>query len=175
MTQTAITIRRSTQADLPGIMIVYEKAKVYMRSKGNHEQWINGYPSEAVILNDMSAGNHYIGTDADGNVAFVFTFIIGEDPTYSIIEDGSWPDDKPYGTIHRIASNGLYHDVLGMSLKYCFKLIDTIRIDTHASNSPMLDALIRHGFKLCGIIHIADGSARTAFQKTMHHDTSSHL
>ena len=37
-------------------------------------------------------------------------FIIGADPTYEVIEDGAWPDNSPYGTIHRIAGDGQVKD-----------------------------------------------------------------
>lgn len=136
-----------------------------MRSQDNHEQWINGYPSENVILSDMALGNHYVGVDEGGEIVFVFTFIIGDDPTYNLIEKGEWLNDKPYGTIHRIASDGSKSDVLGLTLEYCFRCVDNIRIDTHADNRPMLSALQRHGFKYCGIIYTHDGSPRVAFQK----------
>lgn len=35
-----------------------------------------------------------------------FAFIIGREPNYAVIENGAWHSDQPYGTIHRIASNG---------------------------------------------------------------------
>lgn len=31
---------------------------------------------------------------------------LGEDESYRVIEDGAWHLDQPYGTIHRLASNG---------------------------------------------------------------------
>ena len=37
----------------------------------------------------------------------VFAFILGEDPTYGVIEDGQWLSGDPYGTIHRIAGGRL--------------------------------------------------------------------
>lgn len=165
MNTAAITIRRSTTDDMPSIMQVYTNAIAYMRRHGNHSQWTNGYPSAEVIQSDISSGNHYIGVDGEGKTAFVFTFIIGKDPTYGHIEGGRWLSDAPYGTIHRIASSGLYPDVLGHALNYCFMHTDNIRIDTHADNAPMLLALSRHQFVRCGVIRTHDGSPRTAFQK----------
>ena len=40
-----------------------------------------------------------------------------------------------------------------------------VRIDTHEDNIPMQRALLRAGFERCGIIHIATGDERVAFQK----------
>lgn len=151
------------------IMPVYESAKLFMRKSGNMTQWTGGYPSAEVISKDIANGNHYIVTTATGKVAVVFSFIVGADPTYSYIEDGQWLNDKPYSTIHRIASGGIQPGTLDTALDFCFKAIDNIRIDTHADNTPMLSALSRNGFTRCGIIYISDGTPRIAFQKEKCH------
>ena len=44
--------------------------------------------------------------------------------------------------------------------------IKSIRIDTHKDNIPMQRALAKHGFIKCGIIHLANGDERIAFQKS---------
>lgn len=160
-----IAIRHSVLSDIPSIMPVYEAAKAFMRLKGNAAQWTGGYPSTDVIAADIDNGNHYVGIDSDGRIAMVFAFITGPDPTYAVIEDGRWPDDTPYGTIHRIASAGIHPGMLARCVDFCFETAGTIRIDTHADNAPMLSALDRLGFKRCGIIRLADGSPRIAFQK----------
>lgn len=159
-------IRKSTIDDIEKIMPIYESAKLFMCRSGNKTQWTGGYPSVDLILQDIRNGNHYIATTKDGAVAFIFTFIIGPDPTYAIIENGAWLNDKPYGTIHRIASSGIAAGSLNAAVDYCFGMIDNIRIDTHADNFPMLNGLQRLGFKKCGIIYISDGSPRIAFQKS---------
>lgn len=162
-----IKIRESRMDDIPQILLVYEQAKLFMRSRGNLEQWTGGYPSELIIAADIAKHQHFIGKDDDGNVLVVFAFIEGKDPTYNYIEDGAWPDNRPYGTIHRIASSGLRAGMLQAALDFCFSRIDTIRIDTHADNHPMLDALKKQHFTRCGIIYLADGNPRTAFHKTI--------
>ena len=45
-----------------------------------------------------------------------------------------------------------------------YPAIGHLRIDTHADNEPMLNAVKRYGFKHCGVIYVADGSPREAFQ-----------
>lgn len=160
-----IEIRKSRINDISQVMPLYEGAKLFMRKHGNMTQWINGYPSEDVISQDMLKGNHYIGVDNQEDIVMAFTFIIGEDPTYGHIKDGAWLNDDRYGTIHRIASSGKYGGMLSMCVDYCFNLIDNIRVDTHADNRPMIEALQRLAFKRCGIISLADGSPRIAFQK----------
>ncbi len=161
----SFSIRLSSPSDIDCIMEVYDSAKYYMRTCGNFKQWIGGYPDKETILNDISRHCHYLAEDDEGNILMVFTFIIGEDPTYKIIENGAWLNDKPYGTIHRIASSGRQRGMLKASVRYCSQMIDNIRIDTHADNGPMQNALHRLNFSFCGIIYVADGSPRLAFQK----------
>lgn len=161
-----INIRKATEKDLDDMMSCYDKAKEYMRASGNRNQWINGYPSRAIVSEDITKGNSYVGEDEDGGIVVAFAFIIGEDPTYSVIENGEWPNALPYGTIHRIASSGRYKGMLEKCVEYCMSLIGNIRLDTHEDNATMRNAAERLGFTRCGIIHIADGSPRIAFQKT---------
>ena len=159
------SIRRSTPSDIDRIMDVYESAKYYMRRQGNFRQWTGGYPDRKTIMADIAHWSHYLAEDEEGDVLMVFSFILGEDPTYKVIKDGSWLNDKPYGTVHRIASSGRKSGMLKACVDYCKEIIDNIRIDTHADNSPMLNALHRLEFHCCGVIYTDDGSPRLAFQK----------
>ena len=160
-----ITIRQSTPGDIDCIMPVYEQARDFMRSRGNTSQWTGGYPSRDIIMEDIAHGYHYIGEDEDGEILMVFSFIVGADPTYALIEGGEWLNDAPYGTIHRIASTGLKGGMLRECVRFCSRFADNIRIDTHADNGEMQRAIKHSGFAYCGIIHLADGSPRIAFQK----------
>ena len=156
-----ITIRQSTLCDLPVIMDIYQSARQFMRSRGNDTQWANGYPSPELVSDDINRGVSYVGI-ADGEIQFVFAFIIGADPTYAEI-DGAWLNDKPYGTIHRLASAGRMPGALKACVDFCLTQIDNIRIDTHELNTPMRRAIEHLRFERCGIIHIADGSPRIAY------------
>lgn len=51
-------------------------------------------------------------------------------------------------------------------LNFCADLIDEIRIDTHADNKVMQDAILKNGFIYCGIITGSDGNPRLAYQKS---------
>lgn len=158
-----IEIRRSTIDDLPQIMSIYSAARLFMREHGNPTQWSGGYPSRDIIAADITAGVSYVGC-IGGTPAFVFSLIDGEDPTYTAIENGRWLNTLPYSTIHRLASDGSIRGALRMCVDFCMATCDNIRVDTHAYNSPMISGLLRLGFKQCGIIHLADGSPRIAFQ-----------
>ncbi len=43
-------IRFTELKDLPLVMEIYDYARAFMRTTGNATQWIDGYPSEALIL-----------------------------------------------------------------------------------------------------------------------------
>lgn len=160
-----IRIRKGTAADIDAIMTVYDTARQYMRDSGNCNQWINGYTSHQLVAEDIASGNSYVGVDDDGDIVMAFAFFIGKDPTYSVIEDGKWPDDLPYGTIHRLGSSGKHHGILGICVKHCLTEIDNIRLDTHADNKTMQRAAEKLGFRRCGIIYCDDGSPRIAYHK----------
>ena len=89
-------VRAAREQDLPRILTIYNVARRYMRAHGNTAQWVNGYPSEELLRQDLAAGQLYVLEDG-GGVYAVFAFILGEDPTYRRIE-GAWRDDSPYGT-----------------------------------------------------------------------------
>ena len=172
-------IRDAELAELDEIMKIFDIARQYMREKGNMNQWINGYPSRELITEDIEAGHLFVCLDTsdgdcvdgndgndgnDGKIHGVFAFILGKDPTYDLIEGGKWLNNEPYGTIHRMASDGAISGLLEKTMPFCLGLTDNVRIDTHADNKPMLDAVRRYGFRHCGVIYVADGSPREAFQ-----------
>lgn len=94
----------------------------------------------------------------------VFAFIIGPDPTYTYIEDGVWLNDDVYGTIHRIAGDGVAKGVFKKCLDFCKSQIDNLRIDTHHNNLTMQHLVEKNGFEKCGIVYMEDGSPRIAYQ-----------
>ena len=50
-------------------------------------------------------------------------------------------------------------------MEYLDTLTDNIRIDTHRDNKIMQHNLAKYGFEYCGIIHIASGAERLAYQR----------
>lgn len=161
-------IRHALPNDLPRILSIYEKARTFMASYGNASQWANGYPQEELLRNDLQYRRLYVCTEND-RLAAVFMFFIGTEPTYEIIENGSWLNDRSYGTIHRLACSGLVPHaadfVIGWCLERCSQSGADLRGDTHEKNLPMQKAFERNGFIRCGTIHVRDGSPRIAYQK----------
>jgi hypothetical protein len=135
-----------------------------MRKTGNPDQWGTDKPKKELLEDDIQKEQLYVGEGDDGEIHFVFAFILGEDPTYSYIENGSWPSNEPYGTIHRIASDATVSGVVKTAVNYCRNTISNIRIDTHEKNKTMQHVLEKLGFTKCGIIYIEDGTPRIAYQ-----------
>ena len=156
-------IRQATTQDVPEILRIYEAARVFMRRTGNMTQWSGGYPSEEVVCTDIMRGVSYVLENAEGNAAAAFALIPGDDPTYTHIE-GAWRDDSPYATIHRAGSDGTEHDVFRSILVFARARHGHLRTDTHADNIPMQNCLQKNGFAYCGIIYLADGDPRRAYE-----------
>lgn len=158
-------IRHSTFDDFEQITAIYDYAREFMRRNGNATQWGPTHPSVERIRRDISDGVGYVITE-NGVIAAVFAFIIGPDPTYAQIREGRWLNDKPYGAIHRIASDGRTKGVFDAMLAFCEEQIADLRVDTHRDNAPMLHLLASRGFTKCGLITTDDGTERIAFQKS---------
>lgn len=156
-------IRAAHKEDLSAIMAVLAAAKEIMRSSGNAGQWVNGYPSEDVILNDIEKGYGFVVEDT--RIVGYFAFISSPEPTYSYIEGGSWLDDRPYHVVHRIGSYPEVHGVFKAIMDWCFEKDPVIRIDTHKDNRIMQHCILQYGFTYCGIIYLQSGDQRLAYQK----------
>ena len=157
-------IRKAEFGDLDRMMEIYADARAYMRDHGNATQWAGGYPSEGRIREDIMAGESYVCVE-DGEILGVFCFFIHKDPTYDVIYEGSWLNDKPYGVIHRIAVAKHRRGVASFCYEFALSKCPNLRIDTHRDNIPMQNSLKKNGFTRCGIIHLQNGDPRIAFQK----------
>ena len=157
-------VRRSNMEDIPAMMDLYAQARVFMRENGNPNQWDENYPSRELLEKDIAFGNSYIVEDDEKNLAATFAFIKGEDPTYYGIENGAWLNHEPYGTIHRLAGNTSYHGIASGCISWCKSQIGNLRADTHEDNKIMQHLLEKNGFVRCGIIHLANGAPRIAYQ-----------
>ena len=155
-------IHAARMEDLPVIERVYAAARAFMRASGNLHQWTDGYPQRELLEDDIEKGQLFVAEDS-GAIHGVFAFILGKDPTYTYIEDGNWLNDKPYGTIHRIGSDGGVKGLLHQTLRFALGYTDEVRADTHADNRPMQHVLEKNGFVRCGIIYLENGDPRIAY------------
>lgn len=158
-----MNIRLATPEDLNRIEEIYAIGRAYMRSTGNMNQWADGHPQREILEDDIRKKQLYVTEDALG-LHGVFAFLLGEDPTYGYIEDGEWPNKKPYGTIHRIASDGTVKGLVTLARDFARQFIDEIRVDTHHDNHTMQHVVQKNGFRRCGIIYLENGDPRIAYQ-----------
>ena len=161
-------VRKATESDHTIIMSIYRYAQDYMIQSGNPNQWGHFYPESELIVNDIKEGACMVICDESG-IHGVFALFEGLEPTYQYIENGEWLNDEPYYVIHRIASSPKAHGVMREVLRFAFTMTDNIRIDTHRDNQTMRRLLARYGFIECGIIYLANGDERLAFQLINHH------
>jgi len=146
-------------------MEVVQAAKLIMRASGNHHQWVDGYPSVQVVLDDIAGDCGYV-IDCDGRVVAYFAFVPSPEPTYAKIYQGEWLDGElPYHVVHRIASYPEVHQVFRDIMDFCFSKDRNIRIDTHRDNTIMQHNLEKNGFSYCGIIYLLNGDERLAYQR----------
>ena len=155
-------IRPATPADLDVILSIYETASRFMRANGNLTQWVGGYPSAELLLEDMEKGHLFVCL-REGAVRGVFMFRTDDpEPTYAVI-DGAWLSNEPYGTIHRIAGDGA-GGIFSQAFAFCRERAEHLRIDTHADNYPMQHVVTKHGFVHCGTIYLENGDPRLAYE-----------
>lgn len=159
------TVRHTQINDIPICMKLFDSARNIMRSSGNMHQWANGYPSQDILEEDIQNGNSYVICDESGAAIATFACIVGEDPTYSYIEEGEWAEPAlPYATIHRLASTADTHGMAAIAFDFAKTLAPSLRADTHADNHIMQHILEKYGFVKRGIIYLANGDPRIAYQ-----------
>lgn len=155
-------IRQARQADLPVILDIYARARRFMAENGNPTQWGERWPLAEVVEEDMEFGRLFV-CEREGTVRGVFAFLVGPDETYTLIEEGNWRSDTLYGTIHRIAADGVSGGVFAECIDWCKEQQGHLRIDTHRDNKPMRHLVVKHGFVYRGIIYTDDGTPRLAY------------
>lgn len=157
------TIRIAREEDLPEILRIYAYARGFMAANGNPNQWGTTNPPKEMLEADIAEEKLYVATKED-MIRGVFFFDIGEDPTYQKIYEGAWLSNTPYGTIHRIASCGS-GGLFAACVEFCLRKCSHLRIDTHHDNHIMQHVVEKAGFQRRGIIYIADGSPRIAYER----------
>lgn len=156
-------VRPATEADLEAVLLIYEGARRFMAQSGNPGQWGTRYPSRETVEADIAGERCYV-CEEEGRLYAAFVLVFGEDPTYRVI-DGAWKNDRPYATLHRVASSGEKRGMVDVIVKWAFSRHPNLRGDTHERNLPMRRAFERNGFERCGTIWVEDGTPRIAYQK----------
>lgn len=162
-------LRPAVKEDVPAIAGLYDMARAALREAGV-PQWQDGYPNGDDALRDIEAGHGYVLTE-NGQVAAFACLAFGEEPTYDVIEQGSWLGKGEYGFLHRVAVDpglkgrgaaGLFFQELKRQARA--RGVKIIRGDTHRLNLPMQRVMAKNGLELRGVIHVEDGSERLAYE-----------
>ena len=151
-------IRTATPENLPALGPVYAAARRFMAENGNPTQWSDRYPLTEDLEEDIGKGQLYVWAP-DGAVHGAFVLQLGEEANYREIQ-GAWRSDTPYGTIHRVASDG----AVPACMDFCRARVNHLRIDTHRDNGVMQYLILKHGFVPCGTIWVEDGTPRLAYE-----------
>ena len=128
-----MNIRKATMDDLPQILAIYEKARIFMAGSGNPDQWGNHYPPNEQVVADIASDQFYV-CEAEGRIHAAFWFAQGEDETYRVI-DGAWKNDEPYAVLHRVASGGEKRGMMDIIVRWAFERSGNLRMDTHEKKS----------------------------------------
>ncbi len=168
-------IRKATQTDISALMALFDEARATIAQLGIN-QWQNGYPSLAVVREDIALGRSYVVT-VDGALCGTFVLVENGEPTYDKIYDGDWKtgnDSRDYLAIHRVAvavrmrGMGLSTAIINAAAARAGSLgRASLRIDTHKGNVVMRRMLEKHGFVFCGVIYLENGDARVAYEKRL--------
>lgn len=155
-------IRLAVNSDLEQLLSIYAFARQRMVASGNPTQWATSYPGVNQLMQDIAKKQLYV-LEKSGQIQGVFVFMIEPEPTYNLIEGKGWCNECPYGTIHRLASDGRVTGLFERCFSFCRTKINNIRVDTHEHNQVMRHLLEKAGFCYCGVIYVRDGSARVAY------------
>lgn len=158
-----LAIRKAKAEDLVAIERLYENARAFMRVMGNPQQWGTTYPPKEKIEEDLALDRLYVGAAKDQPPVLVFSFYVGHEAEYEQVYGGAWSHKEPYGVLHRVAAES-GHGAGKKMLDWAKGQMDHLRIDTHGDNLPMQHLLLREGFRRVGIIHLASGDERIAFE-----------
>ncbi len=157
-------IRKTRPEELEEVLEIYAYARAFMAEHGNPNQWKKTNPPQKRVEKDIQEEKSYVCVEND-EILGVFYFAVEDDPTYQVIYEGTWQNDRKYAVVHRIASAGRQKGVGSFCIQWAYEQFGNVKIDTHRDNVVMQNMLKKNGFSYCGIIHLENGEERLAFQK----------
>ncbi|MDE6140318.1 MAG: GNAT family N-acetyltransferase [Alistipes sp.] len=162
--------RKAICNDRDTILSIVRSAQLSLCESGI-DQWQDGYPSAAIIDEDIAAGNGCVIEDRDGEIAAYGAVISDGEPAYDHLQDGEWHFGGRYIVIHRlcVAADRVRQGIANSFFRYAMQMgrrlgIDIIRVDTHSDNRRMLSLLAKEGFAYCGKVSYR-GALRSAFDR----------
>ena len=156
-------IRLAKKEDIPKMREIFDYGRKVQEESGNLNQWEVDYPSDELILADISQKAAHVCVDEGDHIIGVISVFTTPDPTYKKIE-GAWLNDDPYATIHRIAASNKVRGAGQYMIEWVQSQYDNIKIDTHENNEQMKHILKKLGFEYCGVIYLENGKPGIAYQ-----------
>lgn len=166
-------IQKATEALIPQIDRLYTQARAFLKAQGL-DQWQDGTPNAETARADILRGDCYVLKEA-GAVLGTACLMLGREPTYEKIFEGSWGEDPPrYAFLHRIAvapeargrgAARLFFEELERMARA--EGLTVLRGDTHRGNCPMQRVMEKCGLAYRGVIYLEDGAERLAYEKLL--------
>ena len=164
-------IVKTTKKDIDRVMVIIGEARRSIGKLGI-DQWQYGYPSRDIIKDDVEKEISYIVKDDNDEILGTFCLREDEEPTYKKIYDGAWLNNGASFALHRIAlcdkarGKGIAPLIIEFICQKCRENgVASVKVDTHQGNLPMRKMLEKNGFVYCGIIYLATGEERVAYEK----------
>ena len=160
-------IRRATYNDIDSILSIVRSAQLSL-AELCIDQWQDGYPSEAIIRDDIANGVGYVATEGVAILGYEAIVLSGEE-AYRQIADDKWHTPNDYVVVHRLCvlRGSLRRGVAIELMRYAANVarehdIVSFRVDTHKGNIRMLSLLDMLSFEHVGLIRYESGE-REAF------------
>ncbi len=168
-------IRKAKRDDIGRITEIFDEARGTIKALGI-DQWQDGYPTVEIVENDISLGRAYV-IELDSGVCATYVLQTGGDRTYDKIYGGAWlsgDSRADYLAVHRVAiavacrGRGVASEMIDYAADYArSRGLCSMRIDTHEGNTVMRRMLEKNGFIHCGVIHLANGDPRVAYERVL--------
>lgn len=146
------TIRRATVNDVQEVLHLIDSGRKIMIASDNTYQWDDNHPSRGQIAKDIANGDSCLLLE-DGMPIATWAFAKGPEPTYAVIYNGAWLDDRPYHVIHRVASLQHYHgvikDLIGVSQRTVIYVLTHTRITPSCDIALQSTALLTVASSIC--------------------------
>lgn len=166
--ETKFKLRKAIYTDIPACLEVLDQGRQSQREAG-FVQWLDGYPSEGNVRNDIDSGMAHVLMTDDGSIAG-YIAIAYDDTEYERLFE-IWTPVEKYAVFHRLAvAKPFSHQGIGALL---FGLSEdlvlkngawSVRIDTGGQNKPMQRLLESRNYISLGTWEFSWGT-RLAYEK----------
>ena len=165
-------LRKTDVHEIDRVMEILLDGKASLAALGIDQWQGEGYPARDIVEEDVREGVSYVIEDDRGHLAATCMISFSGEEDYDEIE-GEWltegdSSNPAYAVVHRVAvaadsvGKGAARLMLGNAQAIAHEGgAQSLRVDTHPGNVPMLSLLRSSGFTECGIIRIKHAGGLT--------------